>query len=139
MIDLSHGNGWSSDAVYTSATAMDPRFVTIQLPAAVDITQLTINPTGNCGDDPSASTGDYRVETSPDGSAWTVAASGHFGVANRDTMNAVTLTAGTSGVTFVRYTMLGTQVAEEGGTCPGDLSGCAFVDSVELAVYGAPA
>jgi extracellular elastinolytic metalloproteinase len=139
MIDLSQGNGWSSDAVYTSPTAMDPRFITVHLPAAVNITQLTINPTGNCGDDPSASTGDYRVETSSDGNTWTVAASGHFGVANRDTANTVPLTAGTTGVTFVRYTMLGTQVADEGGTCPGDLSGCDFVDSVELAVYGAPA
>jgi hypothetical protein len=54
-------------------------------------------------------------------------------------MNMVPLSAGTTGVTFLRYTMLGTQVAEEGGTCPGDLSGCAFVDTVEIAAYGAPA
>ncbi len=140
VIDLSQGTGWSTDAAYTSATAIDPRFVIVQLPAAVNLSQVTVNPTGNCGDDPSASTGDYRVETSPDGSTWTVAANGHFGVANRDTMNTVPLTAGsTSGVRFLRYTMLGTQVAEEGGTCPGGLSGCDFVDTVEIAVYGAPA
>jgi hypothetical protein len=138
-IDMSQGTGWSSDAVLTAGTAIEPRFVTIQLPAAVDLTSIEINPTGNCGDDPSSSTGDYRVETSPDGTAWTVAASGHFGTADRNRMNPVTLSAGTSGVTFVRYTMLGTQVADEGGTCPSQFSGCGFVDSVEIGAYGAPA
>ncbi len=138
-IDMSQGTGWSSDSVLTGGTAIEPRFLTVQLPAAVDLTSIEINPSGNCGDDPSASTGDYRVETSPDGAAWTVAATGHFGVADRDRMNPVTLTAGTDGVQFVRYTMVGTQVVDEGGTCPSDLSGCAFVDTVEVGVYGAPA
>jgi hypothetical protein len=49
------------------------------------------------------------------------------------------LSAGTAGVQFVRYTMLGTQVADEGGSCPSQFSGCAFVDTVEVGVYGAPA
>ncbi|MFI5894023.1 M36 family metallopeptidase [Actinoplanes sp. NPDC051513] len=136
-IDMSQGSGWSSDAVITGGTAIEPRFVTIQLPAAVDLRSIEINPTGNCGDDPSASAGDYRVETSADGAAWTVAASGHFGPADRDRMNPVTLSAGTAGVRFVRYTMLGTQVADEGGSCPSQLSGCSFVDTVEVGVYGA--
>ncbi|WP_433379162.1 M36 family metallopeptidase [Actinoplanes sp. CA-142083] len=138
-IDMSQGSGWSSDAVITGGTAIEPRFVTIQLPSAVDLTSIEINPTGNCGDDPSSSTGDYRVETSADGAAWTVAATGHFGPANRDKMNAVTLSAGTAGVRFVRYTMLGTQVADEGGACPSQASGCSFVDTVEVGVYGAAA
>jgi extracellular elastinolytic metalloproteinase len=139
VIDMSQGTGTSSDAVITGGTAIEPRFLTIQLPAAVDVASVEINPTGNCGDDPSSSTGDYRVETSPDGAAWTVAATGHFGPANRDKMNAVPLTAGAAGVRFVRYTMLGTQVADEGGSCPSQFSGCSFVDSVEVGVYGAPA
>ena len=138
-IDMSQGTGWSSDSVLTAGTAIEPRFVTVQLPAAVDLTSIEINPTGNCGDDPSSSTGDYRVETSPDGAAWTVAATGHFGTANRNKMNAVTLSAGTSGAKFIRYTMLGTQVADSGGTCPSQFSGCAFVDTVEIGAYGAPA
>jgi extracellular elastinolytic metalloproteinase len=111
----------------------------VKLPAAVDLTSIEINPTGTCGDDPSSSTGDYRVETSPDGAAWTVAATGHFGPADRDRMNPVPLPAGGAGVQFVRYTMLGTQVADEGGTCPGQFSGCSYVDTVEVGVYGAPA
>jgi extracellular elastinolytic metalloproteinase len=136
-LDMSQGTGWSSDAVLTGGTAIEPRFITVQLPATVDLTSIEVDPSGTCGDDPSASTGDYRVETSPDGAAWTVAATGHFGPADRDRMNKVPLIAGTTGVHFVRYTMLGTQVADEGGTCPSDLSGCAFVDTVEVGVYGA--
>jgi hypothetical protein len=72
------------------------------------------------------------VETSPDGNAWTVAATGHFGAANRDRMNPVALSAGNAGVRFVRYTMLGTQVADEGGSCPSQFSGCSFADTVEV-------
>ena len=138
-IDMSQGTGWSTDAALTGGTAIEPRFLTVQLPAAIDLTSVEVNPTGNCGDDPSSSTGDYQVETSPDGTTWTVAATGHFGPANRDKMNPVTLSAGTAGVRFVRYTMLGTQVADEGGSCPGQLSGCLFVDTVEVGVYGAAA
>jgi hypothetical protein len=136
-IDMSPGTGWSSDAVLTGGTAIEPRFITVQLPKAVNLTSIEVDPSATCGDDPSASTGDYRVETSTNGTTWTVAATGHFTPADRDRMNAVPLTAGTAGVQFVRYTMLGTQVADEGGTCPSDLNGCSFVDTVEVGVYGA--
>ncbi len=138
-IDGAQGTGWSTDAEITGGTAIQPRYITIRLPAAVNLSSIEVNPTGSCGDDPSSSTGDYQVETSPDGTAWTVAATGHFGPADRDRMNAVSLPAGTNGVRYVRYTMLGTQVADEGGSCPGDLSGCSFVDTVEVGVYGAAA
>ena len=57
---------------------------------AVNIGELQINPSNTCGDGGSASTGDFRVETSPDGVNWTEAASGHFGVADRN-MHAVPL------------------------------------------------
>jgi hypothetical protein len=137
MFDQSQGNGWSTDAVPgTPASSIDPRFVVVRLPRAVDIADLAINPTATCGDGLSASAGDYRVETSADGTIWTTAAEGHFGLAHRNRMNVVPLSAGTADVRFVRYTMLGTQLAESGGTCPGNFSGCEFVDSVELAVYG---
>ena len=39
---------------------------------------------------------------------------------------------------FVRYTMKDSQVNQV-GTCPGNFSGCDFIDSSELEVYGAPA
>ena len=66
-----------------------------------------------------------------------MAATGHFGPADRDRMNPVALSAGAAGVRFVRYTMLGTQVADEGGSCPSQASGCSYVDTVEIGVYGA--
>jgi extracellular elastinolytic metalloproteinase len=138
-LDMSQGTGWSSDAAYTGP-AIDPRHVTVELARPIDVAEIAINPTGNCGDDPSSSTGDYRVETSADGTAWTLAATGHFGVADRNRMNAVPLAAGaTSGVRFIRYTMLGTQVADEGGTCPSGFTGCGYVDTVEVGVFDATA
>jgi hypothetical protein len=137
-IDTAQRTGWSTDATYGGDGRIDPRHMVVRLPAAVDVSEIAINPSGNCGDDPSASTGDYRVETSADGQTWTVAAQGHFGTADRDRMNAVPLAAGsTSQVRYLRYSMLGTQIAEEGISCPNDFyAGCYYVDTVEVGVYG---
>jgi hypothetical protein len=141
LIDQSQGTGWGSDAVLTGGagtTTVEPRYVIIKLPTAVDIAELTINPANTCGDAGSASTGDFTVETSPDGTTWTLGAQGHFTPAQR-TVNTVPLAAGSTGnVQYVRYIMRSTQVADLGGTCPGPYSGCEFMDSTELGVYGAP-
>ncbi|HEY7273974.1 MAG TPA: M36 family metallopeptidase [Actinoplanes sp.] len=135
LFDLSQGLGWVTDANYGGDQTIDPRYIIVELPAAVDVTEVSINPANNCGVAGSASTGDYRVETSPDGTTWTVASQGHFGVADR-VMHPVPLTGGTENVKFVRYTMLSTQVADLGGTCPGPFDGCTYVASTELAVFG---
>jgi extracellular elastinolytic metalloproteinase len=136
-VDGSQRTGWGTDAVYGADGTMEPRHLVVQLPVAVDLSAVAVDPSGNCGDDPSASTGDYRIETSVDGQTWTVASAGHFGVGNRDRMNEVPLAAGsTSAVRYLRYTMLGTQIAEDGITCPGNYAGCYFVDTVEIGVYG---
>ncbi len=138
LIDQSQGSGWSTDAAYTNGV-IAPRSVVVKLPVAVNIAELQINPSNTCGDGGSSSTGDYSVETSADGTTWTVASVGHFGVSDRR-MHAVALTAGSAGVQYIRYTMKGTQVGEAGGNpadCPAaGFSGCVYVDSVELAVYG---
>ena len=78
----------------------------------------------------------YRLELSTDNTTWS-AIEGDFGVADRRPTS-VPLPAGTTGVRFVRYTMISTQVEDLGGTCPGNFSGCDFMDSTELAVYGTP-
>ncbi|MCA2212401.1 M36 family metallopeptidase [Jidongwangia harbinensis] len=129
LIDQSDGTGWGSEVAQAGQQAV------IELPAAVDVRELVINPSAVCGDDITASTGRYRVETSPDKATWTVAASGVFprGTA---TATPVPLTAGTAGVRYVRYTMLTSQ-AQDAGICPGPFNGCKYVDSAELSVYGA--
>ncbi|HET8658136.1 MAG TPA: carboxypeptidase regulatory-like domain-containing protein, partial [Micromonosporaceae bacterium] len=137
MFDQSQGSGWSTDTVYTGPLTIEPRFVVVRLPVAVNVSQVFINPSNTCGDAGSASTSGYRVETSPDGTTWTLASSGDFGIADRS-YHAVPLAGGTAGVRFLRYTMLSTQVVDLGGACPGPFSGCFFVDSVELGVYGTP-
>jgi Zn-dependent metalloprotease len=142
LIDQSQGSGWVSDAEGTGgspdSTAIAPRFVVVKLPAAVDITQLTVNPSTTCGLGGSSSTGDYKIETSPDGATWTLGSQGHFGPAQRVTTT-VPLAAGSGdAVQYVRYWMLGTQTADVGGSCPGAFNGCTYVATTELAVYGTP-
>ena len=157
IFDQSQGTGWSTDSVLTMVgvdeSKVEERFVIVELPVAVDISDLQINPSGTCGDGASASTGDFILRTSTDGVTFNVAAQGHFGVANRNRMNSITLNAGTgTDVRFIRYEMRGTQLIESaianGVTNPQQacsnpippvgFSACAFVDSVELAVYGTP-
>jgi extracellular elastinolytic metalloproteinase len=133
LIDQSQSSGWGSDV------AAEGQTIVLHLSAAVDVSDLVINPSATCGDDPSSSTGGYRVETSADGTTWTAAASGTF-PAGTVTATPVALAAGTgTGIEYVRYTMLTTQ-GQDAGDCPvgqpPSESGCVFQDSTELAVYG---
>ncbi len=131
LLDQSQGTGWGSDV------AASGQHMVVRLPATIDIAELVINPSATCGDDPTASTGGYRVETSADGTAWTVAASGTF-PAGTVTPTTVPLTAGGTSVAFIRFTMLTTQ-GQDAGLCadPGATdSGCQYMDATELDVYG---
>jgi len=142
LLDQSQGNGWGSFSPTNPDPSVGPfpKVAVIALPRAVNLAQIQINPSNTCGDAGSASTGDYKVETSVDGTTWVLANQGHFGPANRAKMNTVPLAAGsTAGVRFVRWTMISTQVVDAGGTCPGAFSGCDFMDSTEVAVYGTAA
>jgi extracellular elastinolytic metalloproteinase len=132
LIDQSQSGGWGSDV----ATAGQQ--IVLRLATAVDIGELVVNPSSTCGDDKTASTGGYRVETSPDGTTWTLAAAGTF-PAGTATATPVALTAGSAGVAYVRYTMLTSQ-AQDAGRCAVATAtddGCRFLDSTELSVYGA--
>jgi extracellular elastinolytic metalloproteinase len=133
LIDQSQAGGWGS------VVAAGGQTIVLHLSGAVNISDLVINPGATCGDDPTSSTGGYRVETSADGTAWTLAASGTF-AAGTTTATSVALTAGTgTGVEYVRYTMLTSQ-AQDAGLCPAGqtptATGCVYLDSTELAVYG---
>ena len=136
LIDQSQTGGWGSDVAGTGQT------IVLRLSGAVDISELVINPSSTCGDDPTASTGGYRVETSADNVTWVTAASGAF-PDGTVTATPVALAAGTGdGVAYLRFTMVTSQ-GQDAGLCPvGEppaVSGCVFLDSTELAVYGAAA
>ncbi|MGA8115269.1 MAG: M36 family metallopeptidase [Actinocatenispora sp.] len=140
IYDTTQGQGWGSDAVNgTDGEGIDPRHSTVQLPSAVDISELRIDPSATCGDDQSASTGDYKVETSTDGTTWMVAAEGHFTPDDFGTYVTVSLTAGAENVKFLRFSILGTQVKDYGISCASQpVSGCEFADSTEVLVHGSP-
>jgi extracellular elastinolytic metalloproteinase len=139
-IDQSLGNGWGSTSDLVGGVAT-PKFVTVKLPRAVNIAAVAIDPGNTCGDGGSASTGGYRLETSTDGTNFTLASSGTFGLADRHRLNSVPLAAGTTaGITHLRFTMVSPQIPGDPATlCPGPFSGCLFMDMSELEVYGTPA
>ena len=65
-IDQTLGNGWGSDSIDSGGLHITPEIV-VQLPTSITVTQFAIDPANTCGDDATASTKDYRVETSADG------------------------------------------------------------------------
>jgi hypothetical protein len=139
LIDQSQGTGWGSISPTNPSPGTQPKAATIKLPIRVNMTELKINPANTCGDAGSASTGDFKVETSLDGVTFNLAASGHFGPTQR-VLQTVPFNAGSgTNIQYVKFTMISTQVADLGGTCPGNFSGCDFLDSTEVAVYGTPA
>jgi len=131
LLDQELGTGWGSVA------DGQRRFAVVQLPTAVDITTLAVDPGATCGDDLSSSTAGYRIETSKDGVTFTLAAAGTFTAADTRKLTAVALRSGTgNGVRAIRYTMLNPQVGSAVCTPQPTASGCLFLDSSELAVYG---
>ena len=135
MFDQSQGNGWSAFRDVRRGR-VTPKFVVVRLPSTVDVSAIAVDPSNTCGDDASASTGPFSLETSTDGRTWRTAATGTFRPRDRGHFNRPPLAAeATADVRFVRYTMKDSQVARF-GRCPGTLSGCDFVDSSELEVYG---
>jgi extracellular elastinolytic metalloproteinase len=141
-IDLSLATGWGSttgDDAGTPTDTMIPKEIVIKLPQAVDISVIGVDPGATCGDGISATTGEYQIELSPDGTTWTQAAAGHFTRDDAGRINEVTPTAGATGAQFLRFTMLGNQVVgpnSDGGCPTGSFSGCSFTDLSEITVYG---
>ena len=163
-IDQSLGNGWGSTTGNNNGDetgSATPKHVVIALPVAVDISSIGIDPGHTCGDGLSASTHDYLVETSANGTTWSQVATGTFFSGDVGTLNPVTLGGVTTGVNFVRFTMLDPMVPLTGDTCddgtncppgatglaarcgpaaadPGPFDGCSFMDMSEIEVYGTP-
>ncbi|MGH3498694.1 MAG: M36 family metallopeptidase [Nocardioidaceae bacterium] len=144
-IDQSPGTGWSTtvDLIGGKPSTASPKSMTVKLPKSITVTSIQVNPTANCGDGASASTGDYKVETSTTGLAgsWSPA-TGRFVAADRGHSSSIALPAQTTNVRYVRFTIVAPQVFNPANgypanPCPGGgFSGCDFQDLTELAVYG---
>jgi extracellular elastinolytic metalloproteinase len=161
-INQSLGSGWGSDTDNGTATgSVTPKFVTVKLPTAINVSGISVDPSNTCGDPGSSATHDYTIETSADGSTFTLVNQGTFYAANRGKLNAVAPLAAdaTANVRYVRFTMLDPMVPDTGTSCtsaancdsngvaqrcgprapnPGAFGGCTFMDMSELEVYGKP-
>ncbi|HEY7050336.1 MAG TPA: M36 family metallopeptidase [Jatrophihabitantaceae bacterium] len=140
-IDQSQGSGWGSDsdlAADGTPSAATPKFTVIKLPSAVNISQFAIDPSNTCGDDTTAATGDYKVETSVDGTTWQQAAAGTFTPADLGKLVSITPTGTTGqGVQYLKFWMLSPQAVTQHVGCPAaGVSGCDFLDSSEVEAFG---
>jgi hypothetical protein len=143
-LDTSLATGWgsvtgheNSHQVPVPTNVFEPKSLIVRLPRAVDIDLFKVDPTATCGDGGSASTGKFLIETSPNGSSWTPAASGEFTTDDQGHLNDVSLTGGQTNVQYVRFTIQGNQVPNFSKNCPnGPFDGCTFTDLTELVVLG---
>jgi extracellular elastinolytic metalloproteinase len=139
-IDGSQGTGWGSTTGNNAGAptgVMIPKHIDIALPAAVTVTKFSVDPSNTCGDDETAATGQYRIETSADGSTWATAQEGTFTAANLGKYTELAPSGNAAGVKFVRFWMLSPQVANFSTACPaGGFNGCRFTDMSELQVFG---
>jgi hypothetical protein len=137
--DQSTAFGWSAfNSTPGATTAGSPHpgvapTVTVQLPQAITVRGFLADPSETCGDDPSAETKAYKIQTSPDGTSWTTASQGSFTAGQDHQSNLLTPTAGTTNVQFVRLTLLSPQDSTD-----PNLAGSVFVDFTELEVLGGP-
>ena len=141
-IDLTQLNGWKTAAGADEVTPTNvfvPKHLTVKLPQAITVKEFLVDPSASCGDGASASTSGYRIETSADGTTWTTANQGTFTADDLGQLNSLAPSAGTTGVRFVRFTILGNQVPDFATDCPGPFTGCVHADLTELEVYGTPA
>jgi hypothetical protein len=142
LLDQTLGAGWSAYQANADPSegnthlGVPPR-ATIELPAKIDVSAFAMDPGATCGDDPSSTTRQYRVETSTDGTRFSTAVDGtradrEFGVEDAGRLNLVPPDAAGNDVKFVRLTLLN-PVSDD----PGD-SGEIFIDFSELEVFGGP-
>jgi hypothetical protein len=119
-----------------------PPTLTVELPRAIDVTEFLIDPSAGCGDGPSATTREFTIETSANGTNFQVAVDGiganGFTDADIGALNSRTPAAGTgTGVRFVRIKLLSPLRADP-QCAPNHCSGSDFIDLSELEVLGGP-
>jgi hypothetical protein len=142
-LDQSQGTTWSAFNP-TSADPDNPHTgsptMTIELPDTIDVSSFLINPSAGCGDGASATTRQFRIETSTNGTTFATAFNG-VGAGNEFTddniaqLNEVVPTGANHNVRFVRITLL--QPLRQGADCaPTACSGTDFIDLTEFEVLG---
>jgi hypothetical protein len=107
----------------------DP-YVVIKLPKAITVETFAVDPGNTCGDDESATTKDYTIETSADGTTFAVARQGAFAPADAHRLNMLAPTANGTNVRYVKITSHSAQDETPGGL------GFYFHDLSEFEVYG---
>ncbi|CAN5254550.1 hypothetical protein BH18ACT14_BH18ACT14_02200 [soil metagenome] len=122
--DQSLSTGWSTDV------AGGPKSVTVRLPIPFDVIDFAIDPGAVCGDDDTASLGQFSIATSSDGVNFTASAAGVFTPVHNHRLNRVPPSGGAARVRFVRLTMHSPQGSAG--------SGAQYMDVSELEVYGLP-
>ena len=70
---------------------MTPKYIVVKLPQAVDISQMSVDPSNTCGDPGSSSTRGYRIQTSTDGTTFAPVNQGVFYPGNRNKPTTSTL------------------------------------------------
>jgi hypothetical protein len=142
--DLSQGTAWVTITGNTEAPTgtIVPKSITIKLPQAIQLTDLAVDPTTQCGLGGSASAGDITVETSPDGSTFTEAATATFDATNRFQYNDVPVSSPVDDVRYLSVTINAPQVpAPFTDHCPTDpggivYSGCTYMVLTEVEAFG---
>jgi hypothetical protein len=117
-----------------------PPTVVLKLPETIDVATFLLDPSNGCGDGASATTREYTLETSADGTTFQLAVDGRgaagFTDGDRSRFNRRD-PSGTSGqnVRYLRLTLL--SPLRQGDDClPGSCSGTDFIDFSELVVRG---
>jgi len=135
LVDQSLGVGWSAfnpDSDDPENPQAGPPTATIRLPQTIDISAFGMDPGETCGDDDTATTRSFRVETSADGVHFAIARTGTFTADDGGRLNLVAPTANSRGVRYLRLTLLSPQ-----SDTVGD-SGHDFIDFSEFEVFGGP-
>jgi len=141
--DQSQGTGWSAynpSSEDPGNPEAGPPTVVVELPEAIDISGFLIDPSATCGDGASATTREYTVETSANGTTFQMAVDGrgsagftddNIGLLNRRNPTGTTGKA----VKFVRLQMI--SPLRQGDDClPTSCSGTDFIDMTEFKVLG---
>jgi hypothetical protein len=141
-LDQSQGTTWSAFNPISADPGnphAGPPTLTIQLPATITVSAFLMDPSAGCGDGASATTRQFTIETSTNGTTFQTAYNGtganEFTDANIGKLNRLVPTAANQNVRFVRVTLLA-PLRVDPACAPDPCSGTDFIDLTEFEVLG---